>query len=95
MSKEKQSKGNIVLAKFKKDQSRENKNRKWDKVSSAVSAARDAYVGRFEQREGEKTVGFDKALGDLVEVLQKIQAGQLNLGGLETEKIEIEDTMEA
>jgi len=75
--------GNVVLKKFKKDQTRENKNKKWRTVEDAVQAARRAYVGGFEPTKEEKTVSFDKAIGDLIEVLQKIKGGEIELGGLE------------
>jgi len=82
--------GNVVLKKFKKDQTRENKNKKWRQVEDAVQAARRAYVGSFEPNNEERTVSFDKAIGDLVEVLQKIKGGEIELGGLEEgEGIEI------
>ncbi len=81
--KEKETTGNVVLNKFKKDQAKENKNKKWDKVSDAVQAARTAYTGGYEHSDPEvKTVSFEKALGDLIEVLQKIKSGELKLGGL-------------
>jgi len=83
---EKQPKGNVVLDKFKKDQTRENKNKKWNKVDDAVSAARQAYVGSYNPDPDEKTVSFEKALGDLIEVLQKIKDGDIKLGGLGEEK---------
>jgi len=83
---EKQPKGNVVLDKFKKDQTRENKQKKWNVVDDAVRVARQAYVGSFEPKDTEKTVGFEKALGDLIEVLQKIKDGDIKLGGLGEEK---------
>ena len=86
------TKGNVVMAKFKKDQNRENKDKKWNKVSDAVSAARQAYVGSYNPDPDEKTVNFEKALGDLIEVLGKIKSGSLKLGGLGDSKgIEIAD----
>lgn len=86
----KEQTGNVVLKKFKKDQDREDKNKKWRKVEDAVSAARRAYVGSFEPDPDEKTVSFEKAVGDLVEVLQKIKSGDLKLGGLgEDESVEL------
>lgn len=86
----KETTGNVVLKKFQKDQARENKNKKWRKVEDAVQAARRAYVGSFEPEPDEKTVSFEKALGDLVEVLQKIKGGDLKLGGLgEEESVEL------
>ena len=87
--KEKATTGNVVLNKFKKDQSRENKQKKWNAVDDATRVARQAYVGSFEPRDTEKTVSFEKAVGDLIEVLQKIKSGELKLGGLESEKVEL------
>lgn len=82
--------GNVVLKKFQKDQTRENKNKKWRKVDDAVQAARRAYVGSFEPNTEEKTVSFEKAVGDLVEVLQRIKGGDIELGGLgEEEGVEL------
>jgi hypothetical protein len=77
--------GNVVLKKFKKDQTRDDKNKKWRKVEDAVQSARRAYVGSFEPNNEEKTVSFEKALGDLIEVLQKIKGGDIELGGLTEE----------
>jgi hypothetical protein len=79
---EKKPKGNVVLEKFKKEQSRENKQKKWDKVDDAVRVARNAYTGGFEPNSDEKTVSFERALGDLIEVLEKIKDGEIKLGGL-------------
>ncbi len=79
---ENQTKGNVVLDKFKKDQSRENKQKRWNTVDDAVRVARQAYIGSFEPRDTEKTVSFEKAIGDLIEVLQKIKEGEFKLGGL-------------
>lgn len=78
----KETTGNVVLKKFQKDQTRENKNKKWRKIEDAVQAARRAYVGSFEPNSDEKTVSFEKAVGDLIEVLQKIKTGDIKLGGL-------------
>jgi len=90
MAKEKkETTGNVVLNKFKKDQTRENKNKKWNKVDDAVYAARKAYTGSFEPNSDEKTVSFERALGDLIEVLQKIKSGDLKMGGLENEGVEL------
>lgn len=83
--------GNVVLAKFKKDQDRQNRRKKWDKVDDAVQAARTAYTGGYEPDENEKTVSFEKAVGDLVEVLQKIKAGELKLGGMGSDDVKIID----
>lgn len=83
---EKQPKGNVVLDKFKKDQTREDKKKKWNKVDDAVQAARKAYTGGYEPNSDEKTVSFEKALGDLIEVLQKIKGGDIKLGGLGEDK---------
>ncbi len=91
-TKEKSPKGNVVLEKFKKDQEKENKNKKWRMVEDAVQAARKAYTGGFEHTDPEvKTISFDKAVKDLKEVLQKILDGEIKMGGLgESEgKIEI------
>jgi len=74
--------GNVVMKKSQKEQTREQKNKKWRAIDDAVSAARRAYMGSFDANSTEKTVSFDKAVGDLVEVLQKIQGGEINLGGL-------------
>ncbi len=81
---------NVVLKKFKRDQAKENKDKKWNKVSDAVRAARDAYTGGYGETGLEKieTVSFEKALGDLIEVLQKIKTGELKLGGLNSEGLE-------
>ena len=73
---------NVVLKKFQKEQTRDQKNKKWRQIDDAVSAARRAYMGGFEADTEEKTVSFDKAVSDLVEVLQKIKGGEINLGGL-------------
>lgn len=88
----KETTGNVVLKKFKRDQAKENKDKKWNKVSDAVRAARDAYTGGYGETGLEKieTVSFEKALGDLIEVLQKIKSGDLKLEGLgEKEGIEL------
>ena len=84
MAKVKQPKGNVVLKKFKRDQAKENKDKRWNKVSDAVRAARDAYTGGYGETGLEKieTVSFEKALGDLIEVLQKIKSGDIKLSGL-------------
>lgn len=87
---ENQTKGNVVLDKFKKDQSRENKQKRWNTVDDAVRVARQAYIGSFEPRDTEKTVSFEKAIGDLIEVLQKIKEGEFKLGGL---GIEVEEAI--
>lgn len=87
---EKEPKGNVVLEKFKKDQVREDKHKKWNRVEDATQAARRAYTGGYgPENEEEKTVSFEKALGDLVEVLQKIKSGELKLGGLKSEGLEV------
>lgn len=80
----KETTGNVVLKKFKRDQAKENKDKKWNKVSDAVCAARDAYTGGYGETGLEKieTVSFEKALGDLIEVLQKIKDGEIKLNGL-------------
>jgi len=89
-TKEKETTGNVVLKKFQRDQDKEDKSKKWRKVDDAVQAARRAYIGSFEPKEGEKTVSFEKAVGDLIEVLQKIKTGDIKLGGLgEEEGIEL------
>ncbi len=74
--------GNVVLQKFQKKQTREQKNKKWHPIDDAISAARSAYMGNFEPNNTEKTVSFEKAVGDLIEVLEKIKGGELELGGL-------------
>lgn len=82
---EKESKNsvNVVLAKFKKDNQREDKSKKWRKIDEAVSAARQAYCGSWcNNGKEEKLVSYEKALGDLIEVLQKIKDGDIKLGGL-------------
>jgi len=68
---------NVVLAKFKKRQEREDKYKKWDAVEDAVSAARSAYMGSLDLDKQEKTINFEKAVGDLIEVLGKIQKGEI------------------
>jgi hypothetical protein len=73
---------NVVLKKFQKDNQREDKSKKWRGVDQAVSAARQAYCGSYCPKEDEKTVSFEKSLGDLIEVLQKIKDGDVKLGGL-------------
>lgn len=83
----KETTDNVVLKKFKRDQAKENKNKKWNKVSSAVHAAQDAYTGGWGETGLEKieTVSYEKALGDLIEVLQKIKSGDIKLSGLGNE----------
>ena len=92
MAEKKETTENVVLKKFKKDQTRENKNKRWNKVEDAVQAARRAYTGGYEPSQDEKTVSFEKAVGDLIEVLQKIKSGELKLGGLNSEGIELPET---
>ena len=86
----KEPSGNVVLDKFKKDNQREDKWKKWRPIDDAVSAARKAYTGSqwcgCEGKNEEKTVSFDKALGDLIDVLQKMKDGEIKLGGLGDEK---------
>lgn len=50
--KEQETTDNVVLAKFKKDQAKEDRRKKWRTVEEAVSAARQAYCGGlgFKQR---------------------------------------------
>jgi hypothetical protein len=80
---------NVVLAKFKKRQERDDKYKKWNTIDDAVSAARSAYMGSYEPKESEKTISFEKAVGDLMVVLEKIQKGQIKSTsrGLEVEAI--------
>lgn len=82
----KETSGNVVLEKFKKENTREDKSRKWRKIDEAVSAARQAYCGSWNPQPDETTVSFDRALGDLIEVLQKIKDGEIKLGGLGDDK---------
>ena len=82
MTKKKETTGNIVLAKFKKDQAKENKRKRWNRIDDAVQVARRAYTGGYDSNENEQIVSFEKALGDLIEVLQKIKSGNIKLGGL-------------
>ncbi len=92
MAKKKETTGNVVMAKFKKDQAKENKRKRWNKVDDAVSAARRAYMGGYEPNDNEQTVSFEKAVGDLTEVLQKIKSGEIKLGGLgENDGLEISE----
>lgn len=74
--------GNVVLKKFQKEQTRDQKSKKWRPIEDAVSAARRAYQGGFEANSTEKTVSFDKAVGDLIEVLEKMKSGEIELSGL-------------
>jgi len=66
---------NVVLAKFRKRQEKEDKYERWCVVDDAVSAARNAYIGTPENKE--PTVSFEKAIGDLIEVLAEIQKGEI------------------
>lgn len=77
---------NVVLKKFQKDNQREDKSKKWRGVDQAVSAARQAYCGSWNPQKDETTVSFDKAIGDLIEVLQKMKGGDIKLGGLIDDK---------
>ncbi|MDD2822805.1 MAG: hypothetical protein PHQ59_01865 [Candidatus Daviesbacteria bacterium] len=79
---EKNTTDNVVLAKFKKDQAKEDRRKKWHIVEDAVSAARQAYCGGWDANKDEKLVSFDTALKDLVEVLQGVLDGEIKLGGL-------------
>jgi len=75
--------GNVVLAKFKKDQKKENRHKRWRVVEDSVSAARKAYTGGYgEPDKDTKLVSFETAVKDLVEVLEKVLAGEVKLGGL-------------
>lgn len=76
------SSDNVVLAKFKKSQDKEDKHKKWRVIEEAVSAARCAYIGSWDSNKEEKTVPFDTAVKDLVEVLNKVLDGDIKLGGL-------------
>lgn len=78
--------GNVVLAKFKKTQAREDKHKKWRVIEDAVSAARSAYMGSWDASKDEKTVPFDTAVKDLTEVLNKVLDGNIKLGGLGDEE---------
>jgi hypothetical protein len=89
----KETTSNVVLDKFKKDQNREDKNKKWRVVEEAVQAARRAYTGGFESTQEEKTITYDKALGDLIEVLQKIKDGEIKLGGMGEGGMEITESV--
>jgi len=91
--KEETNQKNVVLAKFKKDQTKENKDKRWRVVEDAVHAARKAYTGGFEAEEDEKTVSFETAVKDLAEVLQKVLNGEIKLGGLgeDQDKVEISE----
>ncbi|KKU34723.1 MAG: hypothetical protein UX50_C0013G0003 [Candidatus Beckwithbacteria bacterium GW2011_GWA1_46_30] len=73
---------NVVLAKFKKSQDKEDKHKKWRVIEEAVSAARCAYIGSWDSNKEEKTVPFDTAVKDLIEVLNKVLDGDVKLGGL-------------
>jgi len=79
---EEKTKGNVVIERFRKEQEKKNKRRKWDGIDDALNAACQSYMGSYEPKEGEKTVNFEKALGDLIEVLQKIKSGDIKLKGL-------------
>ncbi|QLG69732.1 MAG: hypothetical protein CH104c_0501 [Candidatus Woesebacteria bacterium] len=79
---EKETTDNVVLAKFKKDQAKEDRRKKWRVVEEAVSAARQAYCGSWDNNKDEKLVSFDTALKDLIEVLNKVAEGEIKLGGL-------------
>lgn len=68
---------NVVLAKFRKRQEREDKYKRWDAVEDAVSAARNAYMGSPDPNQQEKTASFEKTVGDLIAVLGRIQKGQI------------------
>lgn len=81
---------NVVLAKFKKTQSKEDKHKKWRIVEESVSAARCAYIGSWDSNKEEKTVPFDTAVKDLIEVLQKVLDGEIKLGGLMLDGPEME-----
>lgn len=75
--------GNVVLAKFKKDQTKEDKHKRWRVVEEAVSAARNAYTGGYSpDSENKKTAPFETVVKDLIEVMQKILDGEVKLGGL-------------
>ncbi len=73
---------NVVLAKFKKDQAKEDRRKKWHIVEDAVSAARQAYCGSWDNNKEEKLATFDTALKDLIEVLNGVLKGEIKLGGL-------------
>lgn len=73
---------NVVLAKFKKDQAKEDRRKKWRVVEEAVSAARLAYCGSYDNNKEEKLATFDTALKDLIEVLNGVLEGEIKLGGL-------------
>ena len=45
---EKDSTDNVVLSKFKKDQAKEDRRKKWHIIEDAVSAARQAYCGGWD-----------------------------------------------
>lgn len=74
--------GNVVLAKFKKDQAKEDRRKKWRVVEEAVSAARQAYCGSWDHNKEEKLASFDTSLKDLIEVLNGVLEGEIKLGGL-------------
>ena len=84
------SDGNVVIKKFNESGAKENKWKKWDPIDRAVSAARQAYTGRYGccgdgSNKQDDTVTYEKALGDLIEALQKIKDGSLTLKGLGTD----------
>ncbi len=79
---EQEDSDNVVLAKFKKTQTREDKHKKWRVIEESVSAARCAYIGSWDAHKEEKTVSFDTAVKDLIEVLNKVLEGEIKLGGL-------------
>lgn len=72
----------MVLAKFKKDQAKEDRRKKWRVVEEAVSAARQAYCGSWDHNKEEKLASFDTSLKDLIEVLNGVLEGEIKLGGL-------------
>lgn len=79
---DKDTTGNVVLAKFKKDQAKEDRRKKWRVVEEAVSAARQAYCGSWDNNKEEMLVSFETAVKDLAEVLDKVLEGEVKLGGL-------------
>lgn len=84
---------NVVLAKLKKDQAKENKDKRWRVVEDAVFAARKAYTGGFDGKEDEKTVAFETAVRDLIEVLEKVLTGEVKSRDLSGEsQIELPET---
>lgn len=81
------SDGNVVIKKFNESEAKENKWKKWDTIDKAVSAARQAYTGGYgccgdSNNKQNDTVTYEKALGDLIDALQKIKDGSLTLKGL-------------